>query len=77
VRTRCRRRWARPGPGRGYACLVLYLAREDEPERHRGAVVSLRDTVFAPPADALRFVRLDAPDVELSLDGEWVLAADG
>jgi hypothetical protein len=44
---------------------VLYLAREDEPERHRGTVVRLRVTVFAPPAEALRFVRLDAPDVDV------------
>jgi hypothetical protein len=44
---------------------VLYLAREDEPERHRGTVVRLRDSVFAPPAEALRFVRLDAPDVDV------------
>jgi hypothetical protein len=43
---------------------VLYLAREDEPDRHRGLVVRLRDGVFAPPEEALRHVRLDAPDVD-------------
>jgi hypothetical protein len=44
---------------------VLYLAREDEPERHRGTVLRLQDSVFAPPADALRFVGLDSPDVDV------------
>jgi hypothetical protein len=36
---------------------VLYLAREDEPERHRGVVVRLQDGVFAPSESALRLVR--------------------
>jgi hypothetical protein len=36
---------------------VLYLDREDEPERHRGAVVRLQGGVFAPSAAALRFLR--------------------
>jgi hypothetical protein len=43
---------------------VLYLARADEPARHRGVVVRLQDTVFAPPAGALRFVRPDVFDVD-------------
>jgi hypothetical protein len=43
---------------------VLYLARADEPERHRGVVVRLEDTVFAPAEDSLRFVRPDAFDVD-------------
>ena len=43
---------------------MLYLARADEPERHRGAVVRLEDTVFAPPAGALRFARPDTFDVD-------------
>jgi len=38
---------------------------EDEPERHRGVVVRLQDSVSAPPADALRLVPLDAPDGEV------------
>jgi hypothetical protein len=47
---------------RGYAWGGLYRAREDEPDRHRGAAVRLQDRVFAPPAEVLRLVRPDAPD---------------
>ena len=44
---------------------VLYLAREDEPDRHRGVVVRLQDSIFAPPEEVLRLVRLDAPDIDV------------
>jgi hypothetical protein len=36
---------------------VLYLARGDEPGRHRGVVFRLQDSVFAPSESALRFAR--------------------
>jgi hypothetical protein len=47
------------GRRRRYAWGVLYVAREDRPERHRGIVVRLHrgGSVFAPPAAALRFQR--------------------
>jgi hypothetical protein len=41
---------------------VLYVAREDEPERHRGTVVRVHRSVFAPSAEDLRFVRPGASD---------------
>jgi hypothetical protein len=37
---------------------VLYLARPDERERHRGLVVVVEDSVFAPDADAVYYRRL-------------------
>ena len=43
---------------------MLYLAREDEPERHRGTVLRIPESVFAPPEGALRFVRPDVFDVD-------------
>jgi hypothetical protein len=43
---------------------VLYLAREDEPERHRGTVLRIPESGFAPPEGALRFVRPDVFDVD-------------
>jgi hypothetical protein len=48
--------------------IVLYLARDDEPERHRGTVFSLERSVFAPSESALRFVRPGAFHV-----GTWRL----
>jgi hypothetical protein len=37
---------------------VLYLARRDDPERHRGLVVAVEESVFAPTADAVAYRRL-------------------
>jgi hypothetical protein len=37
---------------------VLYVARADRPERHRGAVVPVHRSAFAPPAG----LRRDRPD---------------
>ena len=41
---------------------MLYVAREDEPERHRGTVLRVHQSVFAPSEDALRFARPEASD---------------
>jgi hypothetical protein len=43
---------------------VLYVAREDEPERHRGTVLRLQDSVFAPPEHVRRYVRPGAVNVD-------------
>jgi hypothetical protein len=48
----------------GYAWGVRSLARADEPERHRGTVLRLHASVFAPPGDVLRFVRPGASNVD-------------
>jgi hypothetical protein len=36
---------------------VLYVARQDEVERHRGDVFRVQESGFAPPDDLLIFVR--------------------
>jgi hypothetical protein len=36
---------------------VLYVARQDDGERHHGGVFRMRESVFAPPEDLLIFVR--------------------
>ncbi len=36
---------------------MLYVARQDDPERHHGAVFRVQESVFAPPKDLLVFVR--------------------
>jgi hypothetical protein len=43
---------------------VLYVAREDEPERHRGVVFRLQDSVFAPPEHVRRCVRPGTVNVD-------------
>ena len=43
---------------------MLYVAREDEPERHRGVVLRLQDSVFAPPEHVRRCVRPGAVNVD-------------
>jgi hypothetical protein len=43
----------------------LYLAREDEPERHRGTVLRIHESVFAPSEGSLRFVRPGAFNVDV------------
>ncbi len=37
---------------------MLYVARQDDPARHRGTVVLLHESAFAPPPDAVREHRL-------------------
>jgi hypothetical protein len=46
----------------GYALRVLSVGREDEPERQRGTVLWVHQSVFAPSEDALRFARPGASD---------------
>ncbi len=43
---------------------MLYVAREDEPARHRGVVFRLQDSVFAPPEHVRRCVRPGAVNVD-------------
>ncbi len=49
---------------RRYAFLVLYVAREDEPARHRGVVFRLQDSAFAPPEHVRRCVRPGTVNVD-------------
>ncbi len=37
--------------------MALYVARQDDSDRHRGAVFRVQGSVFAPPEDLLVFVR--------------------
>jgi hypothetical protein len=43
----------RHGGGGGRLAGVLYVARQDDPERHHGIVVRLHESVFVPPAALL------------------------
>jgi hypothetical protein len=51
--------------GQEEADLAVAVIREDASARHRGVVVCLKNSVFAPPEEVLRLVRLDAPDVDV------------
>jgi hypothetical protein len=49
----------------GHAWIVLYLAREDEPARHRGVVFRLGGAGFAPTEGDLRVLRPGASGVRV------------
>jgi hypothetical protein len=60
-------------PAPGYAWGVLYVARADEPARHRGAVVRVEASPFAPSLRLLRDLgagRLDGPAFARAYLGE-------